>query len=303
MARDIPLLMSLLCASLLPSPCGASARAQSGVTSRGQVTTTNEPVRQVCQQDPHAGVHDPERLKVLNPCATFVGVVVGPPKLNPGDGDITFDVKPDPAYAAMLNSVNQQKGYLHLEIVPKDQPGCTPGQPVAGSFDNLGTCSGLDVIYPPLGAHVRATGPWVLDEWTGWNEIHPVWKVEVIAPTGPPPPEPHTFVARFVGKNRAGSPLGAAHVIVTTVATKLCWAFSSLGDVGKPSKATINRGRTASATVVVTLGSRFSARGCRRVGASIIGGLVTSSGSYYVTLYAPRLQGGAVRGPLRHASD
>lgn len=47
-----------------------------------------------CQADPHAGVHDPGRLTVLSPCATFVGTVSRAPALNPSDGDVTFNATP-----------------------------------------------------------------------------------------------------------------------------------------------------------------------------------------------------------------
>jgi hypothetical protein len=71
------------------------------------------------------------------------------------------------------------------EIVPADEAGCTPGRaarPPAGSYD-YGVCTGAAESPPPLGAHVRVTGPYVLDEGhQGWAEIHPVWAVSTSAP-------------------------------------------------------------------------------------------------------------------------
>jgi hypothetical protein len=85
----------------------------------------------------------------------------------------------------MLNAKNRAKGALHIEIVPMDQPGCKPGRPIRGyPVNNLGVCSGADVRSPPLGAHVRVIGPHVYDSWVGWNEIHPAWKVEILAVKG-----------------------------------------------------------------------------------------------------------------------
>jgi hypothetical protein len=126
-------------------------------------------------------VHGPDRLKVLNPCAVFQGKVAEAPVKNP-DGDVSFNVSADPGYRNMLNARNRGEGGLHIEIVPRDQPGCTPGRPVhAGDVRGLGACSGRDVAAPALGAHVRIIGPWVLDRNNRWYEMHPVWS---IAPAG-----------------------------------------------------------------------------------------------------------------------
>jgi hypothetical protein len=120
-------------------------------------------------------VHGPDRLKVLSPCAVFQGKVKEAPVKNP-DGDVSFQVSPDPGYAGMLNANNRSEGGLHIEIVPRDQPGCTPGQPIhVGDVPDLGTCSGRDVAAPARGAHVRIIGPWVLDRNNNWYEIHPAW--------------------------------------------------------------------------------------------------------------------------------
>ena len=87
------------------------------------------------------------------------------------------------------------------EIVPADQPGCTPGQPPplpptayrSSSYD-YGTCTGADIATPPMGAQVKATGPYVLDTDHGWMEIHPVWAVTVLdaaaSPSKAPPSQP-----------------------------------------------------------------------------------------------------------------
>jgi hypothetical protein len=131
-----------------------------------------------CEQDPLDGVHNPDRLQVLNPCAVFQGTVVQAPKKNSSDGDVAFSVSPDPGYASMLNAKNRLKGGLHIEIVPRDQPGCTPGQPVlVGNVPDLGICSGRNITGPALGDHVRIVGPWVLDRNDDWNEIHPAWSI------------------------------------------------------------------------------------------------------------------------------
>lgn len=115
--------------------------------------------------------------KVLKPCATFVGTVSEGAVKHP-DGDVSFNVSPDPGYEGMLNAHNRREGGLHMEIVARDQPGCTPGQPVnPGELPRLGICSGRALVAPPVGAHVRIIGQWVLDVSNDWYEIHPVWSI------------------------------------------------------------------------------------------------------------------------------
>jgi hypothetical protein len=258
-----------------------------------------------CPQDPLAGVHEPQRLKVLNPCTTFVGTVERAPKLNVSDGDVTFNAKPDPGYESMLNDKNVNEGGIHIEIVPRDQAGCTPGQPVKGNVDNLGTCSGANVVFPPLNAHVRVTGAWVFDSWVGWNEIHPAAKVEIIPVGGPPPPEKHAFAAQLVGQSPPAQPR-TARVTVTITDLNLCWSFSKLTRVGKPLRAKI-QGPPASASSgqrpTIALGSRYAAKGCRTLTEPLVQPLLATPRAYVVVLYTVRYRSGAARGQLTPTSD
>jgi hypothetical protein len=257
-----------------------------------------------CPADPLAGVHDPQRLKVLTPCATFMGTVSRAPKLNASDGDVTFNAKADAGYESMLNGKNLSEGGLHIEIVPRDQAGCTPGQPVKGSAGNLGTCSGANVAYPPLGAHVRVTGTWVMDTWVGWNEIHPVASVEIIPAAGPPPPERHVFVARLVGRSGSGALPRTARATITVTDLGLCWSFSRLMRVGRPVRAVIQASPSGGpATPTIALGPRYSARGCTKLTNAVIEPLLTTPRRFRVTLYTRRYQRGAARGQLTPTSD
>lgn len=154
--------------------------------------------------DPLANVYHPNRLKVMQNCTTVSGVVET--IRHEDDGDYHFDLALDPAYTGMLTAENYsaQHGWLVVEIVPADEPGCTPGQPpkpATGSYD-YGICTGADETAPAIGSHVYVTGPYVLDEdHGGWAEIHPAWAISssltvptTAAPppatTAPPPPEP-----------------------------------------------------------------------------------------------------------------
>ena len=149
-------------------------------TTLGAAAAKHSSQSAACKPNPRDGVYHPDRLEILNPCARFQGTVVEAPKKFP-DGDVSFLVAPDPGYASMLNAQNRKEGGLHVEIVPRDQPGCTPGQPLHVGDVPVGLCSGRDIADPALGAHVRIIGPWVLDRNNDWNEIHPTWKITAVS--------------------------------------------------------------------------------------------------------------------------
>jgi hypothetical protein len=118
------------------------------------------------QGDVLDGVYLPSRLKVLEPCVTIEAVVrdmQGADGDGEGDGDLSFDVEVSGDDRRLLNdgNVRNMHGWLHLEIVPLDQP---------------------RLPKPKTGDRIRATGPWVLDSVHGHNEIHPVWSLEILAP-------------------------------------------------------------------------------------------------------------------------
>ena len=166
----------LVCLAEVLSACGSDGGRS--VATNGVAGTTATLRNTVCDQNPRAGVHGPDRLKVLSPCAAFQGTISEAPVKQP-DGDVSFQVSPDPGYASFLNAHNRSEGGLHVEIVPRDQPGCTPGQPVhAGDVPDLGTCSGRDVVAPAVGDHVRIIGAWVLDRNNDWFEFHPTWSIQ-----------------------------------------------------------------------------------------------------------------------------
>jgi len=167
--RRRPYIILLLLAVLALTAWGAAAAFTAPTQLRAAATT--------CRATPLSGVHDPQRLQILQACATFAGTVVKGAHTY-ADGDSTVNVAPDPAYASMLNDKNRHEGGIHVEIIPIDQPGCKSA------------CTGANVRTPPLGAHVRVTGAWVYDRWVGWNEIHPTWKVELLSGKTPPPPPP-----------------------------------------------------------------------------------------------------------------
>jgi hypothetical protein len=178
LSTSVVLATTLVVAAGCGSDKGAAPTSTASQSTASGTGTTA--AAKSCRSDPHAGVHQPSRLKIFKPCATFVGMVVSAPELA-DDGDITFNAKPDRGYEAMLNAKNRSDGGLHIEIVPMDQPGCNAGQPILRKgYSNMGVCSGADVMSPPLSAHIRVIGPYVHDNWSGPNEIHPAWNIEML---------------------------------------------------------------------------------------------------------------------------
>ena len=121
--------------------------------------------------DPVEGVFASSRLKVLDPCITVVGIVRNDIK-HAVDGDITFGLYVSGDDRRLVNSVNDAHydGSLHIEIVPFDQK---------------------NVPEPKPGDRVRITGAWVTDLPHGHNEIHPVFRLEVLSSPLPlPSPSP-----------------------------------------------------------------------------------------------------------------
>ncbi|MHB1447002.1 MAG: hypothetical protein ACYCTI_01690 [Acidimicrobiales bacterium] len=137
--------------------------------------------------DPLANVYHPYRLQVRSDCMTVTGTVAY--VRSEDDGDVHINLALPASESHLLDGANYtyENGDLVAEIVPADQPGCTPGQPPplpptayrSSSYD-YGTCTGADIATPPQGSQVRISGPYVLDSDHGWMEIHPVWSVTVL---------------------------------------------------------------------------------------------------------------------------
>jgi len=116
-------------------------------------------------------VYSPRRLQQLASCVSVTGTI---DESNiDADGDQHFLLKLDPGQDTLVNKRNDKKksGDIVLEIVCANPT--TMKKPSAA-------CAGYTNPVPisPVGAHVRATGTYVLDSHNGWVEIHPVSKLE-----------------------------------------------------------------------------------------------------------------------------
>jgi hypothetical protein len=268
-----------------------AAAAWGGVSSAD--TRRPQAAATTCPSNPLVGVHDPTRLRVIKACTTFVGTVRKAPRKFP-DGDFAFWVAPDAAYASMLNAKNLSKGGMHVEIIPFDL--------------------GVRVAPPPLNAHIRITGAHVYDRWNDWNEMHPVWQIEILSGGGPPPPPPPPpppaptvshLKAHLTGRaaGKTGADRGSGRIALTLTNGRVCWRFMRLARIGRPTRALIRAGAAGRrGPVVLALGSRYRRLGCASAGPGIFKALEEKPRSYYVVVASARHRRGAIRGQLAGAA-
>jgi len=301
------LVIASLCGLFVIGLGFARSMAEGAPTATSTATSTAPTISSpYCRANVLGGVHESDRLTVYSACAVVEGTVVRAPKLNLSDGDVTFNVRPDAAYASMENAKNLDEGGLHVEVVPADQAGCTAAGLAKLAATDLGTCTGANVTLPPLNAHVRVIGPYVFDRWVGWNEVHPAWNVEILRPGSPPPPARHTFSAHLSGSAvaaRKGAPRGSGSAEFTLTGTSLCWKLTRLVRTGAPTYAVL-RGKTSGGEdASVRLGSTYRAKGCKTLPTTTLLGLLQQPRRFSTTIFTARYPRGAVKGTLVPTSD
>ena len=124
-----------------------------------------------CDPSLWKNVYNPDRLQVLDKCKTVTGVIEESNAEE--DGDQHMLLKLDPQFENLINKRNKKKknGDLVIEAVCinkiKDKK---VGDACKGYINN--------VQLPKVGDRVSVTGSYVLDVHNGWNEIHPITKIE-----------------------------------------------------------------------------------------------------------------------------
>jgi hypothetical protein len=131
----------------------------------------SQPAATGCDASLWNHVYSPKRLQQLATCVSVTGMI--DESSVDDDGDQHFLLKLDPGQDTLVNKRNDKKksGDIVLEIVCANPT--TMKKP-------LSACAGYvnPIAILPVGAHVRATGTYVLDSHNGWVEIHPVSKLE-----------------------------------------------------------------------------------------------------------------------------
>ena len=124
-----------------------------------------------CDPDLWKHVHEKERLHVIEECTAVEGRVVSLRRASDGDLHIGLD----PENKSVLNLVNVMHvhGELVLEVICEHTPVHAGNKVACGAFHP-------QIMIPNVGDHVRVTGAYVTDRHHGWNEVHPVTRIEIL---------------------------------------------------------------------------------------------------------------------------
>ena len=116
-------------------------------------------------------VYEKERLHVVEECTAVAGRVISVHRNSDGDMHIALD----PEQASVLNLVNVIHGHgdLVVEIICEHTPTRAADQAVCGTFHP-------QMTIPNIGDRIRVTGTYVTDRDNGWNEVHPVTRIEIL---------------------------------------------------------------------------------------------------------------------------
>ncbi len=116
-------------------------------------------------------VYEKDRLQIIEECTAVEGRVSSLHRAADGDLHIWLD----PEERSVLNLVNVLHGHrkLAVEIICDHSPRDGKEQAACGDFHS-------PVRVPNVGDRVRVTGAYVTDRDNGWNEIHPVSRIEVL---------------------------------------------------------------------------------------------------------------------------
>jgi len=188
-----------------PPPATVTATAASPAATPGHVPP-GPGGHSTCDRGLWSHIYHPYRLHVISACKTVTGTVEGVQQ--EPDGDLHILLRPDPAYAGLINGANTEleNGDLVLEEI------CVG---VITQADAVAACRNFappSVSGVSVGDHVKVTGSYVLDADHGWMEIHPVSQISVIAAAAassapassapaPPPPAPASCYPKTSGGN------------------------------------------------------------------------------------------------------
>ncbi|MDT4928920.1 MAG: hypothetical protein QOF92_1787 [Pseudonocardiales bacterium] len=108
-----------------------------------------------CRTTPTTHVHNPKRLEMLNPCATFRGRVQSVRLVSAYD-DLKVTIVPDDNLRSYLRKANN--GLLVADIIATDQ---------------------ATITVPPVGSRITAWGAWMLDKATKTTQLLPTYRIVI----------------------------------------------------------------------------------------------------------------------------
>lgn len=124
-----------------------------------------------CNADLWTHVYQKERLRILEQCAAVEGSVVSVDRRS--DGDLHIGLAPKKRSVLNLMNVIHCHRELIVEVICEHPPTREEAKGTCANFHSL-------VAIPQVGNDIRVTGSYVTDRDYGWNEIHPVTRVEIL---------------------------------------------------------------------------------------------------------------------------
>jgi hypothetical protein len=123
-----------------------------------------------CDAEMWKHVYERDRLRVIQECTAIEGRVMS--VHHNADGDVHLAL--DPNAKLVLNLVNLIRGSgLVAEVVCEHPSSVDAAKAACGGFHP-------QITIPSVGDRVRVTGAYVNDRDNGWNEVHPVTRIEIL---------------------------------------------------------------------------------------------------------------------------
>lgn len=124
-----------------------------------------------CNADLWKHVYSPERLRVIEACTAVAGRVVSVHRAV--DGDLHIGLDPEQKSILNLTNVMHAQRHLIVEVVCDHPSVKNQAGPACEGFAS-------SITSPNIGDRIRVTGAYVTDRDNGWNEIHPVTRIETL---------------------------------------------------------------------------------------------------------------------------
>ncbi|HSK43989.1 MAG TPA: hypothetical protein VLA83_08900 [Candidatus Binatia bacterium] len=124
-----------------------------------------------CNADLWKYVYSPERLSVIEACTAVEGRVISVHRAV--DGDLHIALDPDQKSILNLTNAMHAQRRLIVEVVCDHPSVKNQAGPACEGFVSA-------ITSPNIGDHIRVTGAYVTDRDNGWNEIHPVTRIETL---------------------------------------------------------------------------------------------------------------------------
>ena len=124
-----------------------------------------------CNADLWKHVYTPDRLRVIEPCTAVEGRVASVHRA--ADGDLHIGLDPEQKSLLNLTNVMHAQRRLIVEVVCDHPSVKNQAGPACEGFVST-------IAAPKVGDRIRVTGAYVTDIDNGWNELHPVTRIETL---------------------------------------------------------------------------------------------------------------------------